>query len=136
MIIHRQQTDCILWCDRPKHTFLSNFIVANISVAEVASYHYDQDEASKEKKWGPLKNETVPYYMSKLEEVVEKNNGYFVGGKLTWADIYFVGILDYLSGMAKEDLVKKFPKLKALKEHVLAVPAIKAWVEKRPETEM
>jgi hypothetical protein len=38
--------------------------------------------------------------------------------------------------MAKEDLVKNFPKLKALKEHVLAVPAIKAWVEKRPETEM
>ncbi|GFG30349.1 hypothetical protein Cfor_10064 [Coptotermes formosanus] len=49
---------------------------------QVASYHYDQDEASKEKKWGPLKNETIPYYMSKFEEVVEKNNGYFVGGKV------------------------------------------------------
>jgi len=38
--------------------------------------------------------------------------------------------------MAKEDLVENYPTLKALKEHVLALPAIKAWVEKRPETEM
>jgi hypothetical protein len=29
-----------------------------------------------------LKNETVPYYMSKFEEVVKKNDGYFVGGKV------------------------------------------------------
>jgi len=103
---------------------------------QLALYHYDQDEASKEKKWGPLKNETIPFYMSKFEEVVQKNDGHFVGGKLTWADIYFVAVLDYLSGMAKEDLVEKCPKLKALKEQVLALPAIKAWVEKRPETQM
>jgi len=38
--------------------------------------------------------------------------------------------------MAKEDLVGKYPKLKALKEHVLALPAVKAWAEKRPETQM
>ena len=56
--------------------------------------------------------------------------------QLTWADIFFVAILDYLSGMAKEDLVENYPKLKALKEHVLALPAIKSWVEKRPETQM
>jgi hypothetical protein len=29
-----------------------------------------------------LKNETVPYYMPKFEEVVKKNDGYFVGGKV------------------------------------------------------
>jgi hypothetical protein len=38
--------------------------------------------------------------------------------------------------MAKEDLVENYPTLKALKEQVLALPAIKAWVEKRPVTEM
>ncbi|KDR24333.1 glutathione S-transferase-like [Zootermopsis nevadensis] len=103
---------------------------------QIANYYYDQDEATKEKKWGPLKNETVPYYMSKFDEVVKKNEGYFVGGKLTWADIYFVGILDYLNGMVKEDLVEKYPNLKALKEKILALPPIKAWVEKRPDSEM
>jgi hypothetical protein len=38
--------------------------------------------------------------------------------------------------MAKEDLVENYPKLKALREIVLALPPIKAWVEKRPNTEM
>jgi len=71
-----------------------------------------------------------------LKKLFKKNGGQFVGGKLTWADIYFVAILDYLSGMAKEGLVGKYPKLKALKEHVLALPVIKAWVEKRPDTQM
>lgn len=103
---------------------------------QIANYYYDQDEASKEKKWEPLKNETVPYYMSKFEEVVNKNDGYFVSGKLTWADLYFVGILDYLNAMVKEDLVENRPKLKALRENVLALPPIKAWVEKRPDSEM
>ena len=40
------------------------------------------------------------------------------------------------SGVAKEGLVEKYPKLKPLKEHVLALPAIEAWVEKRPESQM
>jgi glutathione S-transferase len=37
--------------------------------------------------------------------------------------------------MAKEDLVENYPALKALKEKVLELPAIKAWVEKRPVTD-
>jgi len=45
-------------------------------------------------------------------------------------------MLDTMNIMLKEDLVENYSKLKALKEHVLAVPAIKAWVEKRPETQM
>lgn len=59
-----------------------NFWVANNPVAEIALYHYEQDEASKEKKWGTLKNETIPFYMPKFEEVVKKNDGHFVGGKV------------------------------------------------------
>jgi len=103
---------------------------------ELSKCHHEEDEAVKDKKFATLKNETIPFYMSKFEEVVTKNDGHFVGGKLTWADIYFVAILDSLNVVAKEDLVEKYPKLKALKENVLAVPGIKAWVEKRPETQM
>ncbi|XP_015369437.1 PREDICTED: glutathione S-transferase-like [Diuraphis noxia] len=51
---------------------------------------------------------------------------------LSWADLFFVAILDYLNFMAKIDLLEGRPKLKALKEQVLAVPQIKAWVAKRP----
>nr|CAD7197724.1 unnamed protein product [Timema douglasi] len=103
---------------------------------QIGSYHYDDNEASKEKKKGPLLNETVPFYLKKFDEIVKNNGGYFVGGKLTWADLYFVGLLDYLSEMVGHDLVEKYANLKALKEKVLGIPAIKAWVEKRPDTNL
>ncbi|KAJ4452223.1 hypothetical protein ANN_03741 [Periplaneta americana] len=102
---------------------------------QIDLYQYNTDEAAKEKLWGPLKDETVPYYLGKFDEVVKKNGGYFVGGKLSWADFYFNGIIDYLSFMMKEkDIVANYPHLKALKEKFESLPAIKAWIEKRPQT--
>lgn len=56
--------------------------------------------------------------------------------QLTWVDLYFVAILDYLNFMTKQDLIEKYPNLKALKEKVLAVDSIKKWIEKRPVTEL
>ncbi|KAF0773648.1 glutathione S-transferase-like [Aphis craccivora] len=98
----------------------------------IAGYAYDPNEESKEAKYAPLINETIPFYMDKFEKSIEENNGYFVNGKLTWADLFFVAILDYLNFMAKIDLLEGRPNLKALKEKVLEVPQIKAWVAKRP----
>jgi glutathione S-transferase len=51
---------------------------------------------------------------------------------LTWADLFFVAILDYLNFMAEIDLLEGRPNMQALKKKVLAVPQIKTWVEKRP----
>nr|CAD7411034.1 unnamed protein product [Timema poppensis] len=53
---------------------------------------------------------------------------------LTWADMYFVGLLGCLNGMMGHDLVEKYDNLKALNEKVLEIPTIKAWVKKRPIT--
>ncbi|XP_067008891.1 glutathione S-transferase [Anabrus simplex] len=102
---------------------------------KIGNYHYDDDPASKKKKYEPLVKEIIPYYMPKFEEVVKNNNGYFVNGKLTWADLYFVAVLDYLNAMVGKDLLENCPGLQALKEKVLAIPSIKAWVEKRPQSE-
>ncbi|KAJ9592543.1 hypothetical protein L9F63_015778 [Diploptera punctata] len=103
---------------------------------QLANYHYDPDEASKEKKWGPLNDETIPFYTSKFDDVIKANGGYFVNGKLTWVDLYFIAMIDYLDAMAKQDLTAKHPNLKALKDKVLQQPAIKAWVAKRPKTDV
>lgn len=56
--------------------------------------------------------------------------------QLTWVDIYFAGILDYLNYMAKCDLIEKHPNLKAVVDNVLALEPIKAWIEKRPQTDV
>nr|QHU80030.1 glutathione S-transferase S2 [Bemisia tabaci] len=101
----------------------------------IGAYHYDANEETKVKKYDPLVKETIPFYMERLEKQVEENGGYFVNGKLTWADLWFVGLLDYLNSMAKFDITEKYPSIKALKDKVLAVPAIKGWVAKRPATE-
>ena len=45
-------------------------------------------------------------------------------------------MLDYLNAMAKQDLTAKHPNLKALKDKVLELPGIKAWVAKRPNSEV
>nr|AAR84628.1 glutathione S-transferase [Gryllotalpa orientalis] len=104
---------------------------------KIANYHYDNDAASKEKKKEPLMKETIPYYMPKFEEQVKRNGGYFVNNKLTWADLYFVAVLDYLNWMVGEKILleggptlnKPTAKLVLENYHLF-----KAWIAKRPDT--
>lgn len=56
----------------------------------------------------------------------------FFSFQLSWADLFFVGIIEYLKYRSEVDLLKGRPNLQALKEKVYAVPQIKSWVEKRP----
>nr|WMM91886.1 GSTs1 [Paracoccus marginatus] len=101
---------------------------------EIDAHFYEDNAEVKAKKFEASK-ELVPFYIGRLDEQVKKNGGYFVGGKLTWADIVFVAILDYLNAMQKSNIIEKAENLKALKSKVLAEPKIKAWVDKRPVTE-
>jgi hypothetical protein len=48
-----------------------------------------------------------------------------------------VALLKYLNYMCGgNDIIANYPNLVALKNTVLEIPAIKAWVEKRPKSEM
>ncbi|CAG9831216.1 unnamed protein product [Diabrotica balteata] len=102
--------------------------------AKIAAYHYENDPAVKETRKQPLFKEILPFYLEKLEAQVEKNNGYLAAGKLTWADLFFVGLLQYFQFMLGKDLVENSPNLQKLKEKVLALPNIKACIDKRPKT--
>jgi len=97
---------------------------------------YESDADVQAKKNATLQAETIPMYLEKLEAIVKENNGYFALGKLTWADLYFTAVLDYMNFMAKKDLIADHPNLKNLVEKVLAIESIKAWVNKRPVTEL
>lgn len=72
------------------------------------------------------------FYLERLDTQVKKNDGYFVGGALTWADLTFIGLLDYMNFHVKGNVVEKFENLKELQKKVEAIPAIKSWIEKRP----
>lgn len=79
--------------------------------------------------------ENALYLIERLDAQVKKNSGFLANGSLSWADILFVGILDYINFMAKVDIIEKAPNLQALKAKVLEIPSIKAWVDKRPKTD-
>ncbi|KAL5235184.1 hypothetical protein ACI65C_002594 [Semiaphis heraclei] len=98
----------------------------------IASQAFDKNDESKAKKYVTLINETIPLYMNKFEYTVGENDGYFVNGKLSWADILFVAIIDFFGYLAKVDLLESRPKLQALKKNVSEIPQIKSWIAKRP----
>ncbi|KAG8305694.1 hypothetical protein J6590_063858 [Homalodisca vitripennis] len=105
-------------------------------VLELAKCHYEKDEKRKEEVKGTLFSTTAPFYLSRLDAHVKGNNGYLANGKLqlSWADLYFAAISDYLSSMYGSNITAKYPNLTELREKVLALPKIKEWVSKRPVT--
>lgn len=54
-------------------------------VTELAKHEYEKDEKKKAEIKGPLLNETVPYYMKKLDAQVKNNNGYLANSKVLYA---------------------------------------------------
>lgn len=103
---------------------------------EIAVVSYEPDDDVKEKKLVTLNNEVIPFYLEKLEMIAKENSGHLALGKLTWADFYFAGIIDYLNYMTKTNLVEKYPSLQKTLDNVMQLEQIKAWVEKRPVTEV
>jgi len=101
---------------------------------EIIKYNYEQNAEIKSKMYDSLINETIPFYVDRFEKNVSDNNGYFLNGKLSWPDLYFVSILDYLYSIIKVDLIVGRPYLTALKQKVLDIPQIKSWISKRPKT--
>ncbi|KAI4459004.1 glutathione s-transferase [Holotrichia oblita] len=101
---------------------------------KLKKYGYEKDEKIKEQIKGPLFNEILPYYMEKIEKLAEANNGYLAINKLTWADFYFIGVLDYFNYMAEMDILENRPVLQKLRENVTNIPAIKEWIAVRPDT--
>uniref|UniRef100_A0A069DQM3 glutathione transferase n=1 Tax=Panstrongylus megistus TaxID=65343 RepID=A0A069DQM3_9HEMI len=102
----------------------------------ISSFWYESDENVKEKKRNEVLKDVVPFYLNKLDELVKSNGGYLANSALSWGDLYFIAISDYLSHMAGIDIFENHPNLKSLKDTVLGIPKIKAWVDKRPKSDL
>ncbi|XP_030388202.1 glutathione S-transferase S1 [Scaptodrosophila lebanonensis] len=103
---------------------------------KIAVVSYEPEDEIKEKKLVTLNSEVIPFYLEKLEQTVKDNDGHLALSKLTWADVYFAGITDYMNYMVKRDLLEPYPALRAVVETINALEPIKAWIEKRPVTEV
>lgn len=99
----------------------------------IVAWNQELSEAEKEKKFKTLKEETIPLYLGKLEEIAKENNGHSALKRPTWADVYFTSMSEYFCFMSKQDLLAKYPNLKKVTENVYAFEGIKKWIAKRPK---
>ncbi|XP_044269426.1 glutathione S-transferase-like [Tribolium madens] len=100
-----------------------------------AAWFYEQDEAKKKVIIENIKKDTLPYYLPRLEEIVKKNKGYLALGRLTWADFYWATVSQVFDVVTGIDTIANYPELKAARERVNSLPAIKKWIEVRPKTD-
>ncbi|CAH1406487.1 unnamed protein product [Nezara viridula] len=94
--------------------------------------YYQPDSEERSKCLKASLEVTIPFYLNVFEKQLEENNGYFVAGKLTWADIVVLTLGTYLCGIFKVDILADFPKLKEHRQKISELPVIKEWLEKRP----
>lgn len=78
-----------------------------------------------------LLTQTIPLYLSKLEAIAS-SNGFLVNDKLSWADLYFTSMVEYMNWMMKANLIENYEKLSKIFTNVMAIENIKNYVAKRP----
>lgn len=59
---------------------------AKKNLTEIATVHYEKDPKVQDTKRQQLNDETIPFYLKKLEEVARTNNGHMALNRTTWAD--------------------------------------------------
>jgi glutathione S-transferase len=70
---------------------------------KVATWFFESNESIKATLQESLEKEHLPFYLSKLESWAKQNKGHLAIGKLTWADLFFVSIIDFLSFLLQRD---------------------------------
>ncbi|XP_070557322.1 hematopoietic prostaglandin D synthase-like [Ptychodera flava] len=95
----------------------------------------EKDKARKEAWFTEFRETLLPKSLAALEKLLTANgggDGYFVGDSVTFADIMFADRVDLLVFHSSPDVLDGYPKLKALKSRVEALPKIAEWIKKRP----
>nr|XP_022903055.1 glutathione S-transferase-like [Onthophagus taurus] len=97
--------------------------------------HYTKSASQQKLLQESILNDTLPFYMKKLDVVAKENNGHMACKRLTWVDFYVAGALNYFFSFPfiKKDLWEENPHLKAVRENVLMLPSIKDFRQKNPE---
>jgi len=107
------------------------------TVQPLMAVFHATDETKKAEGKKKYTEEQLPAYLTKLETLLAANHGgekFFVGDELTWVDLGFINVMDWIRHVSENPLAN-YPKLAALQERVEKVPRIAEWIEKRPKSE-
>ncbi|XP_073978703.1 glutathione S-transferase-like isoform X2 [Rhodnius prolixus] len=106
-------------------------------IKNIMSHFYRQlDAEAREKKRPELLNETIPFYLERLDSIIKNNGGYFVNNKLTWVDFYFAGFSETMESMLNAKVCEKYPHILQHRNNLKNIPEIKKWISNRPKTEI
>ncbi|CAB0005715.1 unnamed protein product [Nesidiocoris tenuis] len=103
---------------------------------DISAFHHEADPEKKEQKRQTLLKETVPYYFERFDRIVKENNGYLANGKLSWVDIYMLGLSDTVIAQLNDDVFEKYENLSQWKNRIASIPSMKTWIAKRPVTRL
>jgi len=96
---------------------------------------YELQGEEKDKKKKKILEETIPKFLVKINEDLEKNGGEFLVGKdITWADFVLASYMESTEDLLQEPITSKYEAIAAHREKIFRIPEIKAWIVKRPET--
>ncbi len=94
---------------------------------------YEKDEEKQKKDLEAFYSEKSLKFLEALQKFLEINkggDGFFIGDKITRADVAFYCFTDFY---ARDDILQKYPKLSALKKRIAKDKNIAAYLAKRPE---
>jgi glutathione S-transferase len=95
-----------------------------------------KDETERKAKFAAFFKDVWPTWGARFNAILAANNegkGFFVGNKLSYADIYFFNTVTFAQEF-DATFLSAHPLLVGLIERVRAVPGIAAWLAKRPVT--
>merc|ERR1711976_57481 len=97
---------------------------------------FTKDEELKKEKKKKVYEETIPTSLKNLEKKVEQRGGdFFIGKKVTWAEMHFFQIIDALIAEPEsKEILEPYPKLKNLFESVQKIPNVAKYLKGRPVT--
>ncbi|XP_050494453.1 glutathione S-transferase-like [Bombus huntii] len=87
-----------------------------------------EDPEKKEARKNQLLNETIPFYLTKFDQIIGENEGYIIPSTTTWADFVFAAALENFEYMFGASALDKYPALQALKKRIHRIPAISDWL--------
>ncbi|XP_039769672.1 hematopoietic prostaglandin D synthase isoform X2 [Ornithorhynchus anatinus] len=101
----------------------------------MAAFPWDEKiQDVKEQAFSKLLADGAPTLLRNLETYLAESE-WLVGQSVTWADFYWDICSTTLLAL-KPTLLDNFPTLVALRGRVQTIPAIAAWISRRPETRL
>ncbi|XP_045166748.2 probable glutathione S-transferase 7 [Mercenaria mercenaria] len=103
---------------------------------ELVKEFFEKDEEKKKELKKNMVDVVFPKFLGLFEKALDQNGGkYFVGDALTLADL---AVLNGFDTPLKQvpNLMDSFPKLKAHRERVMAIPKLSEYIKNRKQTDI